>query len=73
MPRVNLVPNDISAKFPIDRVHVRKFDHYRNNMFPKSTGVAAHKLDASLGLDFSVYQAMNHVGQRQTIKMLDAS
>lgn len=59
--------------FPIDHMHVRKFDQYRNNRFPQTTGTVARKLDASLGLNSYVYFQMNHQGQRSTIKVLDAN
>ena len=52
---------------------IKSFDFYRNNRFPRSTGLVAAKLDARLGLDYDVYNAMNHQGQRNTIKLLDAN
>ena len=59
------------TQFPIKKNHLIELDKNRTTMFPGFEGSRAAEIDKKLGIDYSVYHAMNKQAQRTTLKLID--
>ena len=59
-------------KWPISKGHLAELDHHKTAQFTRYEGERAKEIDKKLGIDYSVYHAMNMNAQRATLKCLDA-
>lgn len=63
---------DTTSTIPqIEKPHVRSFDLKQSSQFRYGTGLRRLEFDKRYGIDPLVYQIMNPLAQRQTVKALD--
>ena len=67
----NLIDKQPLTKVQIPKLHVRMWDRKEQRRFSFGTGYKRASFDKIYGIDPQVYQKLNLVGQRNTIKALD--
>ena len=66
-----MLTDDMSASFPISKDHVVHFDKNKTGLFQRTMGERAAVTDKKLGIDYDVYNKLNHQAQRTALKAME--
>lgn len=67
----NIITDDMQCQWPIPKGHLRELDNHFTAQFTRYDGDRAATIDKKLGIDYSLYNALNMQAQRSTLQFLD--